>query len=103
MLFLVIETFRDGDPRPVYRRFAERGRLAPAGLAYVSSWVTEDLRRCFQVMECDDRALLEEWMAQWRDIVDFEVVPVVTSAEAAAQAFPPRESMPGPASPAADC
>ncbi len=84
MLYMVIETFRDGDPRPVYGRFAERGRLAPAGLGYVASWVTDDLRRCFQVMECDDRALLEEWMAQWRDIVDFEVVPVVASADAAA-------------------
>ena len=84
MLFMVIETFRDGDPRPVYRRFAEQGRLAPEGLGYVASWVTADLRRCFQVMECDDRALLDEWMARWRDIVDFEVLPVVTSAEAAA-------------------
>lgn len=84
MLFLVIETFRGGDPRPVYARFAERGRLAPAGLEYVASWVTADLRRCYQVMACDDRALLEAWMDNWRDIVDFEVLPVVTSAEAAA-------------------
>ncbi|HEU4559644.1 MAG TPA: DUF3303 family protein [Longimicrobium sp.] len=86
MLYMVIENFRDGDPRPVYRRFAERGRMAPEGLAYVASWVTDDLRRCYQVMECDDRALLDEWMSHWRDIVDFEVVPVVTSAEAAAAA-----------------
>ena len=84
MLFLVIETFRDGDPRPVYRRFAERGRLAPPGLAYVSSWVSTDLRRCWQVMEADDAALLEQWMASWRDIVDFEVHPVLTSPQAAA-------------------
>jgi len=84
MLYMVIERFRGADPRPVYRRFAERGRMAPEGLTYVSSWVTDDLRRCYQVMECDDRALLEEWMANWRDIVDFEVVPVITSSEAAA-------------------
>lgn len=83
MLYMVIEHFREGDPRPVYRRFAERGRLAPDGLAYVSSWVTDDLRRCYQVMECNDPALLEQWMASWRDLVDFEVVPVITSAEAA--------------------
>jgi len=83
MLYMVIEHFRDGDPRPVYRRFAERGRMAPEGLAYVSSWVTDDLRRCYQVMECGDPALLEEWMSNWRDIVDFEVVPVITSAQAA--------------------
>ena len=85
MLYMVIEHYRDGDPRPVYRRFAERGRLAPEGLAYLGSWVTDDLRRCYQVMECDDPALLEAWMANWRDIVDFEVVPVITSAGAAAR------------------
>lgn len=84
MLYMVIESFLDGDPRPVYRRFAECGRMAPEGLTYVSSWVTEDLRRCYQVMECGDRALLDEWISNWRDIVDFEVVPVVTSPEAAA-------------------
>jgi hypothetical protein len=84
VLHLVIETFRGGDPRPVYARFAERGRLAPEGLTYVASWVTADLRRCYQVMECDDAALLEAWMARWRDLVDFEVIPVVRSADAAA-------------------
>jgi hypothetical protein len=81
--FLVIEHFRDGDPAPVYRRFREHGRLAPEGLRYVASWVTEDLSRCYQVMECDDRALLDEWMARWRDLVEFEVFSVVSSAEAA--------------------
>lgn len=82
MKFLVVEHFRDGDPRPVYARFRARGRLAPAGLAYVASWVTDDLTRCYQVMECDDRALLEEWMLAWNDLVEFEVYPVLSSAEA---------------------
>ena len=82
MLYMVLEHFRDGDPRPVYARFAERGRMAPDGLRYVGRWVTDDLEHCFQVMECDDRALLEDWMARWSDIVDFEVIPVLTSAEA---------------------
>jgi hypothetical protein len=84
MLFLVIETFRDGDPRPVYARFASQGRLAPEGLEYIASWVSIDLRRCYQVMRCADPALLEEWMAAWRDLVDFEVQRVLTSPEAAA-------------------
>jgi hypothetical protein len=78
---MVIEDFR-GDPAPVYRRFAERGRLAPDGLRYVASWVTTDVLRCYQVMECDDRASLEEWMARWSDLVDFEVIPVMSSADA---------------------
>ena len=82
MLYMIIEHFRDGDPLPVYRRFRDRGRLAPDGLRYVSSWVTHDMRRCYQVMECDDVALLDEWMANWRDITDFEVIPVITSQDA---------------------
>ena len=83
MLFMIIEHFRSGDAVPVYRRFHHQGRLAPEGLTYVSSWVTSDLTRCYQVMECPDRALLETWMARWNDLVEFEVIPVVTSAEAA--------------------
>jgi hypothetical protein len=84
MLFMIVENFRDGNPEPVYRRFRDEGRLAPAGLTYVSSWVTTDLRRCFQVMECDSRKSLDEWMAAWRDIVDFEVIEVMTSPAAVA-------------------
>jgi hypothetical protein len=81
---MIIEHFRDGDPLPVYRRFRDEGRLAPEGLLYVASWVTEDFRRCFQIMQCEARALLNDWMARWQDLIDFEVIPVVTSAEAAA-------------------
>lgn len=83
MHYVVVEHFRDGDPRPVYARFGAHGRLAPDGLAYVTSWVTEDLTRCYQVMECEDRALLDQWMRAWADLVDFEVLPVISSAEAA--------------------
>ena len=82
---MVIEDFR-GDAAAVYRRFAERGRMAPDGLRYVDSWVSRDLSRCYQVMECADRALLDAWMARWSDLIDFEVSPVVTSAEAARSA-----------------
>lgn len=88
MLYMVVEHFRNGDALPVYRRFRDRGRLAPTGLRYVASWVSEDLRRCFQIMECDDPSLLAEWTARWEDLVDFEVIPVVTSAEAAAAVAP---------------
>ncbi len=87
MLYMIVEHFK-GDPVPVYRRFRDRGRLAPDGLRYISSWVTSDLQRCFQLMECEDRRLLHEWMDQWKDLVDFEVFPVVTSAEAASAIGP---------------
>lgn len=85
MLYLIVEHFKDGDPRPVYDRFRRSGRLAPDGLHYVSSWVTADLTTCYQVMECDDRRLLDEWIAAWTDLVHFEVHPVITSAEAASR------------------
>jgi hypothetical protein len=85
MLFLIVEHFRNGDATPVYERFRQRGRLAPEGLHYVNSWVTADLTRCYQVMQCDDRALLDRWLKAWEDIVEFEIHPVITSAEAAAR------------------
>jgi hypothetical protein len=88
MLWMIVERFRNGDAVPVYRRFRERGRLAPEGLQYIDSWVTEDLRTCYQLMETDDRALLDAWMAKWRDLTDFEVYPVMTSAQAAAKVAP---------------
>ena len=88
MQFVVVEKFHGGDPVPVYRRFRDRGRLAPEGLNYIASWVSNDLTRCFQIMECDDRALLDRWIANWSDIVDFEVIPAMTSAEAAAVVAP---------------
>ena len=82
-LFMVVEHFRNGEAVPVYRRFKERGRMAPEGLTYVSSWVGENLATCYQLMETVDRALLDEWMRNWRDLVEFEVHPVISSEEAA--------------------
>ena len=83
MLYMVIERFRNRDAEAVYRRFAERGRMLPEGVAYLGSWVETNRDRCFQVMECDDESLLHQWADNWRDLVDFEFVPVITSAEMA--------------------
>jgi hypothetical protein len=83
VLYMIVERFKNGDPVPVYRRFRERGRLAPAGLEYVSSWVDDKLEICFQLMETEERSLLDAWIAEWSDLVDFEVYPVVSSREAA--------------------
>jgi hypothetical protein len=88
MLYMVIESFKNDDPVPVYRRFRDRGRMMPDGIEYRGSWVTEDLSRCFQIMECEDLRLLDEWMRNWSDVTDFEVTPVITSAEAAAVVAP---------------
>jgi hypothetical protein len=82
MLYMVIERFRDGDAVAVYRRFREKGRMMPEGLKYVGSWIEPEFERCFQLMECDDPRLFEQWMSHWEDLMEFEIVPVITSKEA---------------------
>lgn len=88
MLFMVIEHFRPGQAPAVYRRFRDRGRMAPASVRYVDSWVDLEFKRCFQIMEAEDEKALRLWTAHWEDLVDFEIVPVRTSAEAAADIAP---------------
>ena len=82
MLYMIIEKFKNGDATPVYSRFWKEGRLAPEGLEYIDSWVSEDLTKCFQLMRTDERDLMDQWIANWSDLVEFEVIPVLTSAEA---------------------
>jgi Protein of unknown function (DUF3303) len=84
MLFMVIERFRNRDAGAVYRRFREKGRMLPDGLKYVDSWVEINFDRCFQLMECDDVQLFQEWTAHWDDLAEFEIVAVHKSKDAAA-------------------
>ncbi len=91
LLYMIIEHFKNHDPVPVYQRFQERGRMAPEGLQYVSSWVDTKLERCFQLMETSDAKSLDEWMANWNDLVDFEVYPVISSMEAVGKVAARRE------------
>lgn len=82
MLFMIIETFRDQDMIPTYERVRDRGRMLPEGLKYIDSWIEPNFARCFQLMECDDLRLLQEWVLQWRGCgASFEIVPVVKSAD----------------------
>ena len=85
MLYMVVEKFRNGDPAPVYQRLRDQGRQIPDEVRFVASWVTDDLRQCFQVMECTDPLLLERWTARWSDLVEFEILPVISSQEAQAR------------------
>jgi hypothetical protein len=84
MLFMVIEKFRDQNVKAVYRHFRDKGRMMPDGLVFVSSWVTADVGRCFQIMECDDITLLQRWVAEWSSLAEFEILPVVAGKETAA-------------------
>ena len=88
MLFMVIERFRGRDAKAVYRRFRDRGRMAPEGLTYVGSWIEANFDRCFQLMECEDARLLQRWVADWGDLIEFEIVPVVPSQETSAWLLP---------------
>ena len=81
MLFMVVERFKNRDAKAVYRRFRDPGRGAPEGLPYVGSWIEANFDRCFQLMECDDARLLQQWVAVWSDLIEFEIVPVVPSTE----------------------
>jgi Protein of unknown function (DUF3303) len=82
MLFMVIETFRDNDMTPVYRRLRDQGRSLPAGLEYIDSWIEPNFSRCFQLMRCDDARLFQQWALQWRGLgMSLEIVPVVPSKE----------------------
>ena len=84
MLFMIVERFATGRAPEVYQLVRERGRMLPEGLVYIDSWVSANLETCFQLMECDDPVVLQEWIAQWGDLVTFQIIPVVPSKETAA-------------------
>jgi len=79
---MVIEHFHPGKVKLMYQRFEEKGRMLPAGVKYINSWINEDVTVCYQVMESDSMDSLNRWIANWNDLVDFEVIPVISSAEA---------------------
>jgi hypothetical protein len=87
MLFMVIEKFKNRNARAVYRRAHEKGRMLPNDLKYIDSWVETNFDRCFQLMECDDPTLFQQWAVKWHDLVEFEFVPVIRSREAAERVF----------------
>ena len=88
MLFMIVERFRTPGGADVYRRARDQGRMIPDGVSYVASWVDLDFNSCYQLMEAPNAAALDPWLDRWRDLVDFDVVPVRTSAEASALIAP---------------
>ena len=94
MLFMIVERFKDCDMLPVYKRVHDEGRMFPDGLKYIDSWVEPNFGRCFQLMECDDLRLIQEWVLKWRGAgVSFEIVPVVSSADTRAVVAPHLDKM----------
>jgi hypothetical protein len=81
MLYMVIERFKEGAAPEIYQRFRKSGRLMPKALEYISSWIDLDFKTCWQLMQTEDFALFDQWIANWRDLIDFQIVPVRTSAE----------------------
>lgn len=81
MLYMVYEQFKDGGVPAIYRRLKDKGRMMPDGLEYVSSWIDVDLKRCYQLMRTEDASLFPLWTDNWKDLMEFEIVPVRTSAE----------------------
>ena len=87
MHYMIIEKFKPGKVKEIYRRFQEKGRRLPEGVNYINSWINESVTLCYQLMESETPARLQEWMDQWKDLVDFEVVPVISSEEARRKIF----------------
>ncbi len=82
MLYMIIETFHPGKNKQIYKRFDEQGRMMPEGVQYINSWIDEDVKTCYQVMESDTKEKLHEWIRHWSDLADFEIIPVISSAQA---------------------
>jgi hypothetical protein len=87
MQYMIIERFRPGKVKELYNRFSEKGRMLPAGVQYINSWINEDVSICYQLMESETREQLQEWIDHWNDLADFEVIRVISSAEAKEKVF----------------
>ena len=84
---MIIERFRLDKVKAMYKRFEEKGRMLPQGVNYINSWINEDVTICYQVMESDNKEKIQEWIANWNDLVDFDIIPVITSAQAKEKVF----------------
>lgn len=80
--YMIIENYKPGKTEEIYRRFSEKGRMMPQGIEFINSWIEENLQKCYQVMKSESIENLEEWIDNWKDLVDFEVIPVISSKEA---------------------
>ena len=82
MQYMIIEKFHEGKVKALYRRFEAKGRMLPDGVKYIDSWISEDVTVCYQLMESVTEEKLQQWIGHWKDLVDFEIIPVISSADA---------------------
>ena len=87
MTYMIIETFKSGKVREIYQRLEEKGRMQPKGLTYINSWIDENMQKCYQVMETDSVENIHQWISNWDDLMEIEIVPVISSAEAKKRAL----------------
>lgn len=87
MQYMIIEQFKPGKTKDIYVRFAEKGRMMPEGVTYINSWINQEVTICYQLMEAESIDKLNEWISNWNDLTDFEVIPVISSAEAKQKVF----------------
>ena len=87
MQYMIIEKFYPNKVKQLYKRFEEKGRQLPEGVSYINSWINEDVTICYQVMESDAKEKINEWIKHWNDLADFEIIPVITSAQAKEKVF----------------
>ena len=87
MQYMIIERFYQHKIKQLYQRFAEQGRMLPDGVNYINSWINEDITTCYQLMESESIEKIYEWISKWNDLADFEIIPVISSAEAKAKVF----------------
>lgn len=82
MTYMIIETFKPGKVKQIYRRLEEKGRMQPEGLTYINSWIDEDMKKCYQVMETDSVEKIHQWISNWDDVMEFKIIRVISSSEA---------------------
>lgn len=87
MTYMIIETFKQGKVKEIYQHLEEKGRMQPVGLTYINSWIDENMEKCYQVMETDSIDKIHQWISNWDDVMEFDIVPVISSAEAKARAL----------------
>lgn len=78
MLFQGTYVYSTDHRDTVRPRFKETGAPPPPGVDMLGRWHNAAGNGGFFLVETDDPVALARWLQEWTDVIDFEVVPVVT-------------------------